>query len=94
MTKTKSGSLGVGFGAVKERNYEDHETITIKTIFPNSPATQVDIQKGDILISVNNVDITNMKQAKRLIKNTADQYVLAFSYKKIGFVLIMPHLPP
>ena len=74
MSKMKSGSLGVGFGAVKDRNQEsDIEIISINTIFPNSPATQVDIQKGDILISINDVDITNMKQLKRLIKNTEDQ---------------------
>ncbi|XP_066911175.1 PDZ domain-containing protein 8-like [Clytia hemisphaerica] len=76
MSKMKSGSLGVSFGAVKDRNTESDniELITINTIFPNSPATQVDIQKGDILISVNDVDITNMKQVKRLIKNTGDQF--------------------
>lgn len=74
MSKLKSGSLGVSFGAVKDgSNDNDMDTITINTIFPNSPATQVDIQKGDILISINDVDITNMKQLKRLIKNTADQ---------------------
>ena len=75
MSKMKSGSLGVSFGAVKDCSHGDNdmETISINTIFPNSPATQVDIQKGDILISINDVDITNMKQLKRLIKNTADQ---------------------
>ena len=75
MSKMKSGSLGVSFGAVKDRTTENDniELITINTIFPNSPATQVDIQKGDILISVNDVDITNMKQVKRLIKNTGEQ---------------------
>ena len=74
MSKMKSGSLGVSFGAVKDRNNEnDVEIITINNIFPNSPATQVDIQKGDILISINDVDINNMKQLKRLIKNTGDQ---------------------
>lgn len=74
MSKLKSGSLGVSFGAVKDGSHDnDMETVSINTIFPNSPATQVDIQKGDILISINDVDITNMKQLKRLIKNTADQ---------------------
>lgn len=73
MSKMKSGSLGVSFGAVKDSHDNDMETISINTIFPNSPATEVDIQKGDILISINDVDITNMKQLKRLIKNTADQ---------------------
>lgn len=54
---------------------EKREVIYIKTVNPNSPASQVDIQRGDILISVNNVDVTSIKQAGRLVKNAGNKLV-------------------
>lgn len=72
MCRAKTGSIGVSFNRYFEN---DHEIIMIKTITPMSPASAVDIQRGDLLISVNNVDITTMKQAVRLIKNAGDKYV-------------------
>lgn len=70
MRRAEHESIGVSFNRYFEN---DHEIIMIKTITPNSPASLVDIQGGDLLISVNNVDITTMKQAVRLIKNAGEK---------------------
>lgn len=69
-----SGAIGVSFYREFELIDEDkHEIIAIKAVSPNSPASKSDIQKGDILLSVNNVDILSMKQAVRLVKNAGNK---------------------
>ena len=70
MYRSHSGSIGVSFSRYFENDYE---IIIISTITPNSPASKVDIKRGDLLLSVNSVDVTSMKQAVRLIKNAGDK---------------------
>ena len=73
--RSPSGAIGVSFYREFEVIDEDkHEIILIKTVSPNSPASKVDIQRGDILLSVNNVDIISMKQAARLVKNAGNKF--------------------
>ncbi|XP_057313553.1 PDZ domain-containing protein 8-like isoform X1 [Hydractinia symbiolongicarpus] len=70
-----SGAIGISFDRGFEMvDEEKREVIYIKTVNPNSPASQVDIQRGDILISVNNVDVTSIKQAGRLVKNAGNKF--------------------
>jgi len=55
---------------------EKHELVRIESVKPNSPASQVDIQRGDILVSVNNVDIVTIKQALRLLKIAGKKFTI------------------
>ena len=71
LERALNGILGVSFTQGYEGNTDDRQEIVVaETITPNSPASQAGIQRGDILLSVNNVDVESMKQAVRLIKNS------------------------
>ena len=67
--RAPSGIIGImvyqNFEQIEE---EKRELVLIESVKPNSPASQVDVQKGDILMSVNNVDVSTIKQAMRLLK--------------------------
>ena len=74
LSRTLSGSIGISFKQSFEmEDGEQREIVVIDTISPQSPASQVDIQRGDILIAVNEVDVDSMKQAVRLIKNAGEK---------------------
>eukprot|EP00794_Sanderia_malayensis_P006959 gene6959-7744_t len=79
MTRTLNGSLGVRIKPSQkpdtehQHTGENRETIVIDTISPNSPASTLDIQRGDILLAINDVAVESMKQAIRLIKNNGDK---------------------
>ncbi|XP_047126500.1 PDZ domain-containing protein 8 isoform X1 [Hydra vulgaris] len=75
--RAPSGVIGISFfQEVETLDDEKIESVLIKTVTPNSPASHVDVQIGDILISVNNVDVVTMKQAVRLIKNAGNKFTL------------------
>lgn len=86
--RSPSGAIGVSFYRDFETAEEDkHEILFIKTVSPNSPASKVNIQRGDILLSVNNVDVISMKQAARLVKNAGNK----FTFKLQVILLTIKH---
>ena len=77
LKRTLSGSIGVTIRQSFHSPYEGpKEIIVVDTISPQSPANLVDIKRGDILLSVNDVNIDSLKQAIRLIKNGGDKYAI------------------
>ncbi|KAK3100757.1 hypothetical protein FSP39_024793 [Pinctada imbricata] len=70
--KGNSVSIGLTFrdGFVLEK-YDD--MVIIDSIQADSPASQVDIRKGDILVSIGNTKVTNTKQAAKLFKNCGER---------------------
>lgn len=77
LSKALSGSIGISIkSSLSPGNYEfQKEMIVVDTISPQSPASLVDIKRGDILLSVNDVDVESFKQAIRLLKNGGERLV-------------------
>lgn len=64
---------GHHFAATTQTN---SQTILINEVFPSSPASQANLQKGDKVISFNNQPLTSVKQLAELSKSFADQEVV------------------
>lgn len=50
-------------------------SVKIDTVAENSPAQQADIQPGDILVSINGVDVSDIQPAIEIIRENLDQPV-------------------
>jgi len=75
--RTLSGSIGVTIRQSSPTQYQfDKEIVVIDTISPQSPASMVDIRRGDIVLSINDIDIDSLKQAIRLMKNGGDKLIV------------------
>ena len=76
MARTFSGSVGVSIKqSFTGQDEYQKELVTVDTISPQSPASMLDIKRGDVLLAVNEVDVESLKQAIRLIKNGGEKYV-------------------
>eukprot|EP00112_Aurelia_sp_Birch-Aquarium-sp1_P023277 Seg687.8 transcript_id=Seg687.8/GoldUCD/mRNA.D3Y31 product="PDZ domain-containing protein 8" protein_id=Seg687.8/GoldUCD/D3Y31 len=76
LARTLSGSVGVSIKqSFTGQDEYQKELVTVDTISPQSPASMLDIKRGDVLLAVNEVDVESLKQAIRLIKNGGEKLV-------------------
>ena len=74
LARTFSGSVGVSIKqSFTGQDEYQKELVTVDTISPQSPASLLDIKRGDVLLAVNEVDVESLKQAIRLIKNGGEK---------------------
>ena len=74
LPRTISGTVGISIKqSIQDQVEGQREVIIIDTISPKSPASTRDVQRGDVLLRINDVDVDSLKQAVRLIKNGGDK---------------------
>ncbi|XP_066288045.1 PDZ domain-containing protein 8-like isoform X2 [Branchiostoma lanceolatum] len=75
LAKGESKTLGIAF---RDEPIEGsmYQQVVVDRIDPNTPASRVDIQKGDILLTVGGVRVMNVSHAAKLIRQAGDKMVL------------------
>ncbi|XP_033124397.1 PDZ domain-containing protein 8-like [Anneissia japonica] len=61
-------SIGVMFSSSP-----DESEVVIESIQTNSPASLTELKRGDVLLSINGIDVTSGKEAMKLIKNSKEK---------------------
>ncbi|XP_078683133.1 PDZ domain-containing protein 8-like isoform X1 [Branchiostoma floridae x Branchiostoma belcheri] len=75
LAKGESKTLGIAF---RDEPIEGsmYQQVVVDRIDPNTPVSRVDIQKGDILLTVGGVRVMNVSHAAKLIRQAGDKMVL------------------
>jgi len=63
--------------------------VTIFQVFPGGPAEEADLEKGDIIVAVNDVPITSPEQLGKLIKGSTAEVSLIIRRESVTFTIAL-----
>ncbi|CAM1330040.1 PDZD8 (predicted) [Pycnogonum litorale] len=80
ITKSATHSIGILLKQEFILDKYDH-CVIVETITPNSPASNTDIKKNDVVISIGGVRVTTVDHAVKLFKHAGDKFVIRIERK-------------